>query len=251
MKELSVSLIKQLKENKIKKYIDDYPEMVAEYQRELETIKGYNGRQILELLQNCDDQYATNVKIILDTNNNIFSIENDGISFSLEGYRSLFIANLSSKVDKQKYIGNKGLGFRSIINWSNELEIISNQISLTYSNSLIKDFFENNFSIEDRNKIKKEFNKADNETPVALLAMPNIKEFGLHDYATKIQINYKKAEEEHILEQLDVIDTDSLLFLNSIQKISLNIDGNVKEFTKNAENSEEKENYFHLWKKSE
>lgn len=242
MEQPSISQIETYKENKIKKYIDDYPEMVAEYQRELETIKGYNGRQILELLQNCDDQYATNVKIILDTNNNIFSIENDGISFSLEGYRSLFIANLSSKVDKQKYIGNKGLGFRSIINWSNELEIISNQISLTYSNSLIKDFFENNFSIEDRNKIKKEFNKADNETPVALLAMPNIKEFGLHDYATKIQINYKKAEEEHILEQLDVIDTDSLLFLNSIQKISLNIDGNVKEFTKNAENSEEIEN---------
>lgn len=131
MKELSVSLIKQLKENKIKKYIGDYPEMVAEYQRELETIKGYNGRQILELLQNCDDQSATDVKIVLDTNNNIFSIENDGISFSLEGYRSLFIANLSSKVDKQKYIGNKGLGFRSIINWSNELKIISNQISLT------------------------------------------------------------------------------------------------------------------------
>ena len=121
-----ISQIKTYKENKIKKYIDDYPEMVAEYQRELETIKGYNGRQILELLQNCDDQSATNVKIILDTNNNIFSIENDGISFSLEGYRSLFIANLSSKVDKQKYIGNKGLGFRSIINWSNELEIISN-----------------------------------------------------------------------------------------------------------------------------
>ena len=93
MEQPSISQIETYKENKIKKYIDDYPEMVAEYQRELETIKGYNGRQILELLQNCDDQYATNVKIILDTNNNIFSIENDGISFSLEGYRSLFIAN--------------------------------------------------------------------------------------------------------------------------------------------------------------
>ncbi|WP_313375859.1 sacsin N-terminal ATP-binding-like domain-containing protein [Chishuiella sp.] len=237
-----INQIKTYKENKTKKYIEDYPEMVAEYQRELETIKGYNGRQILELLQNCDDQSATKVKIVLDTNNNIFSIENDGIAFSLEGYRSLFIANLSSKVDKQKYIGNKGLGFRSIINWSNELEIISNHISLTYSNNLIKDFFENNFIVEDRNKILTEFNKGDNEIPVALLAMPNIQEFGLHEYATKIKINYKKSEEEHILKQLDVIDTDSLLFLNSIQKISLNIDGNVKEFTKNGENSEEIEN---------
>ena len=63
-----INQIKTYKENKIKKYIDDYPEMIAEYQRELETIKGYNGRQILELLQNCDDKSATNVKISLDTN---------------------------------------------------------------------------------------------------------------------------------------------------------------------------------------
>lgn len=39
-----INQIKTYKENKIKKYIDDYPEMVAEYQRELETIKGYNAR---------------------------------------------------------------------------------------------------------------------------------------------------------------------------------------------------------------
>lgn len=237
-----INQIKTYKENKIKKYIDDYPEMVAEYQRELETIKGYNGRQILELLQNCDDQLAKNVKILIDTKNGKFSIDNDGESFSLEGYRSLFIANLSSKVNRQKYIGNKGLGFRSIINWADELEIISNNISLTYSNKFIKDFYENTFNEEVRYKIKKEFNKGDNEIPVALLAMPKINEFGSHDYATKIQINYKKSEEEHILEQLDVIDTDSLLFLNSIQKISLEIDGNIKEFTKNAESSENVQN---------
>ena len=95
-----INQIKTYKENKIKKYIDDYPEMVAEYQRELETIKGYNGRQILELLQNCDDQSATDVKIALVTNNNIFSKENDGISLSLEGYRSLF----SSQKNKNDWI---------------------------------------------------------------------------------------------------------------------------------------------------
>ncbi|KAA5535613.1 sacsin N-terminal ATP-binding-like domain-containing protein [Paenimyroides baculatum] len=244
-----INQIKTYKENKIKKYVDDYPEMVAEYQRELETIKGYNGRQILELLQNCDDQSATDVKIFLDTINNIFSIENDGIPFSLEGYRSLFIANLSSKVDKQKYIGNKGLGFRSIINWSNELQIISNNISLTYSNKLIKDFFENNFNEEDGNKIKKEFNKGDNQTPVALLAMPHIEKYGSHDYATKIQIKYKKTEEEKILDQLNVIDTDSLLFLNSIQKITIIIDSNVKEYIKKAEESIEVENIIVTSKK--
>jgi hypothetical protein len=227
--------IKQERDNKAKIYTKTYPEMVAEYQRELETIKGYNGRQILELLQNCDDQSAKNVKIVVNTENGIFSIENDGESFSLEGYRSLFIANLSSKVNKQKYIGNKGLGFRSIINWSSELEIISNNISLLYSNKLTKNFFENTFNEEDRNKIRIEFNKGDNEIPVALLAMPSIKEFGSHDYATKIQIKYKETELKHIIEQINVIDTDSLLFLNSIQKICIVVDEEVKEYVKNAD----------------
>ena len=230
--------IKQERDNKAEIYTKTYPEMVAEYQRELETIKGYNGRQILELLQNCDDQSAKNVKIVVNTENGIFSIENDGESFSLEGYRSLFIANLSSKVNKQKYIGNKGLGFRSIINWSSELEIISNNISLLYSNKLTKNFFENTFNEEDRNKIRIEFNKGDNEIPVALLAMPSIKEFGSHDYATKIQIKYKETELKHIIEQINVIDTDSLLFLNSIQKICIVVDEEVKEYVKNAEKSD-------------
>ncbi len=234
-----IEQIKAFKENKIKKYVEDYPEMVAEYQRELETIKGYNGRQILELLQNCDDQSAKEVKITVDTNNNLFSVENDGISFSLEGYRSLFIANLSSKVDKQKYIGNKGLGFRSIINWSNQLEIISNNISLTYSNKLTNDFFNDTFDDQVRSKIRSEFNKGQKEVPVALLSLPNVIEFGVHDFATKIQINYKKNEEYHILDQLNVIDTDSLLFLNNIRKIKIEIDNEVKEYAKTAEESDE------------
>lgn len=42
--------IKQERDNKAEIYTKNYREMVAEYQRELETIKGYNGRQILELL---------------------------------------------------------------------------------------------------------------------------------------------------------------------------------------------------------
>ncbi len=71
--------------------------MLVDFKRELETTEGYNGRQILELLQNCDDEAATEVSIHLDTQNKTISISNDGFPFSEKGYRSLFIANLSSK----------------------------------------------------------------------------------------------------------------------------------------------------------
>ena len=42
-------------------------DMVSAYERETETEKEYNGRQLLELLQNADDEQASKVLIELDT----------------------------------------------------------------------------------------------------------------------------------------------------------------------------------------
>jgi hypothetical protein len=55
-------------EEKKKLYKDHYKEMISAYDRELKTISGYNGRQLLELLQNSDDEGATDVLIKLDIN---------------------------------------------------------------------------------------------------------------------------------------------------------------------------------------
>lgn len=210
---------------KIKNYKNSYPEMVADYQRELETVKGYNGRQILELLQNCDDQGSKKVKITLDSNNCIFCIENDGMPFSAEGYRSLFISNLSSKVDKKKFIGNKGLGFRSIINWSEQIEIISNNISLVYAPEKVAEFYGANFTSDQRDQISKEFNFDENEVPVALLTMPVVSASSYDDFVTCIKVRYRKKESNNILEQLKNIKSEILLFLNNLEEISVEIDG--------------------------
>ena len=78
--------------------------MVADYNREVETEKEYNGRQLLELLQNADDEESTSVLIELDTKNNLLNISNRGDScksFSYEGIRSLMISNPSSKTTKK------------------------------------------------------------------------------------------------------------------------------------------------------
>ena len=41
--------------------------MISAYNREVETEKEYNGRQLLELLQNADDERSDEVQIALDT----------------------------------------------------------------------------------------------------------------------------------------------------------------------------------------
>ena len=58
---------------------------------ESDTNKGYNGRQILEMFQNCEDEGATKVSIFLDTASCTLQISNDGDkAFSIEGKTKTF-----------------------------------------------------------------------------------------------------------------------------------------------------------------
>ncbi|MDN3605855.1 sacsin N-terminal ATP-binding-like domain-containing protein [Kaistella yonginensis] len=232
MKNDLLDLIVKEKENKADTYVKKYAEMVADYQREIETVMGYNGRQILELLQNCDDQESKIAVLQINTLTKEFSISNNGIPFSATGYRSLFIANLSSKVNNKKFIGNKGLGFRSIINWSETIEIISNNLSLLYSPELITDFYSSNFSAEKQINIRNEFQLSDDEIPVALLSMPEIQLAASHDYATTVKIKYREDEQDKILEQINLISSDILLFLNHLEEILIIIDNREVVFKK-------------------
>ena len=215
MKEFVLDLI----EKKKKRYQEDFSEMLGDYNRELETVKGYNGRQILELLQNCDDEGAKKVLIKLDRDLKTITISNDGEPFSKKGYRSLFIANLSSKTTKRKYIGNKGLGFRSIINWSNTIEIQSNTISLTYSEENVAACFKQLFPEELQKEIRSEENLGDYVTPMPFLSMPILNDLGQLEYVTSIIIHYKNDYLKDIQKQIKKITSETLLFLRNIEEI--------------------------------
>lgn len=212
--------IQELIDRKKKIYQDNYHEMLGDYNREIETIKGYNGRQLLELLQNCDDEEATEVSIELDKKYRKLSISNNGKPFSKKGYRSLFIANLSAKTSKRKYIGNKGLGFRSIINWSNTIEIASNGILLNYSRYNSHQKFRSLFSPEVRDKIRNEENFKRTISPIPFLALPDIKDFFLEQFVTRITIHYQESFFEDIVDQIKNITPTTLLFLRNIEKIT-------------------------------
>ncbi|WP_218599210.1 sacsin N-terminal ATP-binding-like domain-containing protein [Polaribacter sp. NJDZ03] len=215
MKDFILNLIKKKK----KRYIDDYGEMLGDYQRELETIKGYNGRQLLELLQNCDDEGATKVTIALNKDAKTISISNNGnTSFSEKGYRSLFIANLSSKTSR-KYIGNKGLGFRSIINWSKSIEIQSNNLSLFYSEKNTKENYEKLFLEEERQHIVKEENLSESTIPMPFLSMPILKNINQGNFKTAIIIQFKKKAFKDIFKQVKNITPETLLFLKHIEEV--------------------------------
>jgi len=59
-------ILKEIETRKEIYQISPY-DMVAAYNREIETKKEYNGRQLLELLQNADDEKSDEVLIKLNT----------------------------------------------------------------------------------------------------------------------------------------------------------------------------------------
>jgi len=202
-----------------KQYADNYSYMLRDYNQENETVKGYNGRQLLELLQNCDDEESKEVLIKLDQEKRQVSIHNIGTPFSEKGYRSLFISNLSSKTEQKKYIGNKGLGFRSIINWSDAIEIQSNNISLSYSEKNRKANFKELFDTEIQGKIRTEQHLKDHVVPLPFLTIPDVSIIQQNGYVTSIIIDYKLNFLKDIVKQIRAITPETILFLNNIEKI--------------------------------
>lgn len=194
--------------------------MFSAFKTESDTNKGYNGRQVLELFQNCDDEDSPEVLIKIDKERKVFSISNIGTPFSEKGYNSLFYASLSSKVSG-KFIGNKGLGFRSIINWANEINIYSNGICLKYAPHFIENAFHQlHPSKEDRLALLQERGLVNSVIPLPLLSYPDITEVQLNNgYTTTIEICYKDGFYDNIVEQVESITEETLLFLNTIKHV--------------------------------
>lgn len=201
--------------------------MISAYNREIETEKEYNGRQLLELLQNADDESSKEVRIELDTTNNTLTISNRGENekctpFSLKGIRSLMISNLSTKTSK-KYIGNKGLGFRSIINWSDKISINSKGLNIEFSNVIVNQVFDELFTPEERAEIRGQHKLPESVYPIPFLSIPKVSDKANNDWVTSIRINYKPRFLQDIKNQISGLKNEILLFLNSIQTLEVYI----------------------------
>ncbi len=128
-------------EQKTKKsYLAQPTHLISHYRGELATSRDYEGREILELLQNAADQAkAANVngKVIIELTEVGLLIANNGKAFSVGGVKSLQNAHLSPKrLNQQQFIGCKGLGFRSILNWTRNPIILSGELAIYYSDEV-------------------------------------------------------------------------------------------------------------------
>lgn len=98
-------------------YLRDSNIILEDFRREREKIEEYNGRQLLEMLQNADDESITKKEKVcfIKLSENRLIIANNGRKFSEGGIESLMYTSLSPKANEQNKVGHKGLGFRSVL----------------------------------------------------------------------------------------------------------------------------------------
>ena len=210
----------------------EWEELARDDHIEQRDVKGYHGREILELLQNADDAYQKlinsgkkpdcELEIVISYINDVLTISNTGTFFDDEGVKAIVQGNNSPK--KGGYIGNKGTGFRSILNWAKAVSIDSGDFHIIFSEEIADRIFE---SIRNEPQISKQLTK-EPKLYVPMLAVPeNNKNYKKDDKTTiEIAINPDKSKDEYcVKKQIDELDLRILLFLPNTSKIEIKTEG--------------------------
>ena len=191
------------------------------------TRSDYKGREVYELLQNAEDQKSEFVLIELDTKECKLSVSNGGgscTSFSERGFCSIMMAHMSPKLNSENsFIGCKGLGFRSLLNWANQISIYSSGVCCKFSNDIIKEKWNELKKIMPDNILEEHMDFAKREgveIPMSMLSVPSVCKCKLQDeYTTKVEVIYKEDSIRAIKDQIESLSGKVLLFLSNIKKI--------------------------------
>lgn len=211
-------------------YIKDPLLIVEHFNNENKIIDEYNGRQLLEMIQNANDESDTTkpkkVKITLE--NTTLLIANNGNPFSIGGVESLIYSDLSPKVMEENKVGQKGLGFRSVLNWSEEIYIASYDLHLKFSKQHARTFLEG--LIEENPEIQTVLKRKTKKSfSISVLRCPYLEEDTNHkketDYDTVIELSLKEGINQDIKDQIDKdIIPEILIFLNKLEQIEVQTD---------------------------
>lgn len=206
---------------------------------------GYHGREIFELIQNIDDAYtkyrlenkikvAKKVEALIQYTGEKLIISNKGTVFDDDSILRLCQGGISNK-PKENYIGNKGIGFRSVLNWSSDIRIYSDKYSVRFS----KEYADKQMEVlkkEDKfGIIKDQLSENPNITFPIFYAPEPIPSIDLKDFDTVIEliINPETQNDEwNIDKQIDSFKEEILLFLPNITKITFHKKDKVFSYEK-------------------
>ena len=221
-------------------YLSSASYINADYNREISFTKEYKGRQLFELLQNADDESIHGEgKLKIELKGDKLFVSNTGTPFSIDGIQSLMIANNSTKKVRKNMIGNKGLGFRSILNWSNSVAIATEDFSVEFSKQNSMEFLNSLFL--EKPKLRDElFARQTDEYPIAILSCPKIIEQEVEDgYDTTIIINCLNDEiVSSVKTQIEQLRFEELILLPNLSTVEAITENYHKKFNKLIEDDQ-------------
>ena len=178
--------------------------------------ESYNSRSFIELLQNADDAKAT--KFYVKRSGDYLFVANNGRPFNIKDLESLCRSASSNKV-RGTTIGYRGIGFKSVVSFAKEVHLISGDFEITFSKELSKQIIP--------------------QAPkVPLIRIPHELDKSLRQ---KLSDEIKRMQDEgfetififtgvlanQIDEEYTSFASTTLLFLNSIQSITIHLSKNV------------------------
>lgn len=200
----------------------------------------YSGREILELLQNADDAYSEyllenpntqqeNVEVLIEYNDVSLTISNKGKPFDIDRVHILCQGGFSNK---EKVIGCKGKGFRSLLNFSDDITIYSGDLSFRFSRTYADSQCQ---EIRDSLRVR-EFLQRDGKYPI-LLAPESIAPIERNGWDTIIRINLLDEAEirQEVERQLEEFNPITLLFLPNISKVRIHKNNDEIVYQKNRQ----------------
>jgi len=179
--------------------------------------ESYQGRSLIELLQNADDALSTRF-IIEKVDKATYIIANNGREFNDDDVIAICRSEVSTKQRKSSSIGFRGIGFKSIVNYAQCVHIISGEMKFTFSKELSQNLVGSN--------------------NVPLIRIPH--EFREEKYNAFLEDLWHKGfstififevDSDKLSTEIDDFDSTSMLFLNNIQEISFNSNRYFKTYT--------------------
>lgn len=207
------------------------PKLLKEhYFGEEESRKGYTRRVLLEFLQNAEDAFdeadqSGPVSISLD--GDIFSFKNGGKPISTKGFDSLCVSFVSPKRGF-RFIGSKGTGFKSILNWSEEITLVTPLVSVRFSRRAAREIIRKELPKDRLDELE---DTIWNPTKIAVLRIPmEICERGATDnspgdpWVTDITCRVRPGKVQEIKRSIEIaLQPSCLLFTQRIESVEMRI----------------------------
>lgn len=204
----------------------------------------YKGREIYELLQNIDDASCEGKECVasFELSDNCLRVSNYGHPFTVSTLQRLCQGGVSEKNDK--YIGCKGIGFRSVLNWSDGIRIYSgsgdNCISVEFSRKIAAAQFDKMMSgasesvREHLNSQIGELKNKDIAPLYPIFRAPKAIDTIEKEYDTVIELDIKSGLKDDIINSIKNTDRYRyiLLFMPNLKRIEFKIDGSEYEYKK-------------------